>query len=93
MNSCSVGKVDNGACRVLDAMGCHVGNLKWIGGVWKFKAIGYDASGAVIPGGGPLTDRHNTVFASLDVAQINRVLGSAFDARTTVHEFVLFPGR
>lgn len=44
----------------------HVGNLKLIGGVWKFKAIGYDASGHVMPGGGPLTDKHNTVFTALD---------------------------
>lgn len=93
MTSWSVGAVHDGACRVRDARGDHVGNLKWIRGVWKFKAIGHDGAGVVIPGGGPLTDRHNTVFASLDVAQINRVLGSAFDARSTVHEFVLFPGR
>ena len=93
MTSCYVGTVHDGACPVRDARGEHVGNLKWIRGVWKFKAIGHDAAGTVIPGGGPLTDRHNTVFASLDVAQINRVLGSAFDARTTVREFVLFPGR
>jgi hypothetical protein len=79
MTSWSVGRIDNGACGVLDAMGHHVGNLKWIRGVWKFKAIGYGASGEVIPGGGPLTDRHNTVFASLDIVQINRALGSASD--------------
>ena len=64
-----------GVCRVLTSAGLHVGNLKLIGGVWKFKAIGYDASGQVIPGGGPLTDRHNTPFAALDEAQINVVLG------------------
>ena len=79
MTSWSVDVIDDGACRVLDATGQHVGNLKWIRGVWKFKGIGYDATGQVIPGGGPLTDRHNTVFASLDMAQINRALGSAFD--------------
>ena len=64
-----------GICRVLTSAGLHVGNLKLIGGVWKFKAIGYDASCQVIPGGGPLTDRHNTLFAALDEAQINAVLG------------------
>ena len=53
-------------CSVLTASGEHVGNLKLIGGVWKFKAIGYDASGQVIPGGGPLTDKHNTAFATPD---------------------------
>ena len=62
---------------MLTDSGLHVGSLKLIGGVWKFKAIGYDASGQVIPGGGPLTDRHNTFFAALDEAQINRVLGSS----------------
>ena len=53
-------------CSVVTASGEHVGNLKLIGGVWKFKAIGYDVSGRVIPGGGPLTDKHNTAFAALD---------------------------
>ena len=62
-------------CRVLDAQGRHVGQLKHIGGLWKFKAIGYDESGACIPGGGPLTGRHNAVFERLDPADISRVLG------------------
>jgi len=48
-----------------------VGNLKLINGLWKFKAIGYDPQGDVIPGGGPLTDRHNTTFATLDEAEIS----------------------
>ena len=60
---------------VLSATGLHVGNLKQIGSVWKFKAIGYDASGQVIPGGGPLTDRHNAAFTTLDECEINRALG------------------
>ena len=53
-------------CSVLTASGEHVGNLKLISGVWKFKAIGYDDGGHVIPGGGPLTDKHNTAFATPD---------------------------
>lgn len=65
-----ISPIDAGTCRVLDAEGRHVGNLKWIQGQWKFKAIGYDAQGGVIPGGGPLTDRHNTVFADLDEAAL-----------------------
>ena len=64
-----------GLCRVLDAQGLHVGNLKLIGAVWKFKAIGYGASGELMPGGGPLTMRHNTGFDKLDANQINAVLG------------------
>ena len=64
-----------GLCRVLDAQGLHVGNFKLIGAVWKFKAIGYGAGGELIPGGGPLTERHNTGFDKLDANQINAVLG------------------
>lgn len=63
-----------GICRVLTSAGLHVGNLKLIGGVWKFKAIGYDASGQVVPGGGPLTERHNVVFETLDEAEISQNL-------------------
>ena len=58
-------------CSVRSAQGEHLGNLKLIGGVWKFKAIGYDISGNVMPGGGPLTERHNTTFATLDEALVN----------------------
>lgn len=59
------------ACSVHTASGEHVGNLKLIGGVWKFKAIGYDASGQLVPGGGPLTEQHNTTFATPDEALVN----------------------
>jgi hypothetical protein len=54
--------------------GAHVGNLKRVGGVWKFKAVGYDAAGAVEPGGGPLTEQHNTVFAQPDAVDVNERL-------------------
>lgn len=80
MTRWSVDRINDRALRLLDPGGLHVGNLKCIGGAWKFKAIGYDASGSVIPGGGALTDRHNTVFASLDVEHIGKVLGSVPDA-------------
>lgn len=59
-------KVNDGVYRVLASTGDHIGNLKRIGGQWKFKAVGYGSQGEVIPGGGPLTDRHNTTFAALD---------------------------
>jgi hypothetical protein len=55
--------------------GAHVGNLKRVGAVWKFKAVGYDAAGAVEPGGGPLTNQHNMVFAQPDAADVNARLG------------------
>ena len=56
--------------RVLDHQGQCVGNLKRIGPVWKFKALGQDADGQIIPGGGPLTGRHNMAFSALDEAMV-----------------------
>jgi len=55
--------------------GSHVGNLKRIGSTWKFKAIGYDATGDVVPGGGPLTDRHNTPCSAPDATELSAKLG------------------
>ncbi len=52
----------------------HIGNLKRIGAVWKFKAIGYDAAGQLIPGGGPYTGRHNTTLAAPDGAALAAAL-------------------
>lgn len=63
--------------RVVTAQGEHVGNLKHIGPVWKFKAIGYDEQGAVLPGGGPLTHRHNTALTTPDETELNRLLGAS----------------
>ena len=68
------------AYRILTDQGEHVGNLKFINGVWKFKAIGYDPNGDVIPGGGPLTDRHNAFFVTLDAALISAVLARSLAA-------------
>jgi hypothetical protein len=65
--------LQEGVCQVLDAGQLHLGNLKWVAGVWKFKAIGYGAQGELIPGGGPLTEWHNTRFMQLDVAEVNAV--------------------
>lgn len=58
-------------CQVRDAQGQLVGNLKLIGGSWKFKAIGFGPAGELIPGGGPYTHRHNTVFGALDAEAVN----------------------
>jgi hypothetical protein len=57
------------------ADGAHVGNLKRIGALWKFKAVGYDASGSIEPGGGPFTHWHNTVLSEPDVLELNARLG------------------
>jgi hypothetical protein len=56
--------------------GAHVGNLKRIGSIWKFKAVGYEPNGDVLPGGGPLTEHHNTLFAEPDVVEINASLNA-----------------
>ena len=65
--------ISSSICHVLTDAGQHVGNLKLIAGMWKFKAIGYDEAGQVVPGGGLLTGQHNTIFTVLDEAEINRV--------------------
>ena len=69
----TLSKINDGAYRVLLA-GQHVGTLKRINALWKFKAIGYDHNGDLVPGGGPLTERHNTTFADLDEAVIGATL-------------------
>ena len=74
MNKLILNRLNNDVYLVLSDQGEHVGNLKSINGVWKFKAIGYDPKGVVIPGGGPLSDRHNTPFTALDEALINASL-------------------
>ena len=61
----------------------HVGNLKRIGAVWKFKAVGYDAFGMVEPGGGPLTDKHNLEFAQPDAAQVSAALLAPTSTQTS----------
>jgi hypothetical protein len=76
MNQLQLHPVNAQVCRVTTRDGTLVGNLKLIGGVWKFKAIGVDASGDLVPGGGPLTDKHNMVFAVLDEAAVNAALAT-----------------
>ena len=69
--------VNAGAVSVHTADGAHVGSLKLVGGVWKFKAMGYDAAGRMEPGHGPLTDQHNMQFATPDAAEVSaRLLGA-----------------
>ena len=76
MNKLTLSRSNEHVYRVLVDQGEHVGNLKFINGIWKFKAIGYEQNGDVIPGGGPLTKLHNTAFDTLDEALINAGLGS-----------------
>lgn len=75
-------QVNNLVYRVQTDQGDHVGNLKFINAVWKFKAIGYEENGDVIPGGGPLTDQHNMSFDTPDEAEIGARLGGVLQSRT-----------
>ena len=70
MPGLTIGPDQGGVCPVWDEQGRQVGNLKRIGGRWKFKAIGYGPHDQVVPGGGPLTERHNMTFAQLDESEI-----------------------
>ena len=74
MNKLTLRRLNDSVYRVLVDQDEHVGNLKFINGIWKFKAIGYEQNGDVIPGGGPLTDRHNATFVDLDEALISAKL-------------------
>ena len=74
--------VNSDVVSVHTADGAHVGSLKRIGGVWKFKAMGYDAAGRMEPGHGPLTEQHNMAFAALDAAEVSaRLLGASGSRR------------
>ena len=69
--------VNSEVVAVHTATGAHVGSLKKVGGVWKFKAMGYDAAGRMEPGHGPLTNQHNMAFAAPDAAEVSaRLLGA-----------------
>lgn len=76
MNTLQLVPLNDLVYQVLTPAGEHVGNLKRIGGAWKFKAIGYDPQGDVVPGGGPLTHQHNMVFSAPMAAEVSaRLLG------------------
>ena len=69
-------QVNANVAGVHTADGAHVGNLKRIGSIWKFKAIGYDETGDVVPGGGPLTEHHNTVLQAPDAVALNAAIAT-----------------
>ncbi len=75
MTALTLQPVNADVYRVHTPDGAHVGNLKRIGAVWKFKAVGYDEAGQVVPGGGPFTDKHNTTLAAPDAAELSTRLG------------------
>ncbi|WP_210543809.1 hypothetical protein [Rhodoferax sp. PAMC 29310] len=77
MTDLQLRQVNENVYAVMTANGDHVGNLKRIGAIWKFKAIGYEASGEVIPGGGPLTDRHNLALNAPSAEALNAAMTAA----------------
>jgi hypothetical protein len=56
--------ISDGAQFVITAQGVVMGQIKRINGTWKFKALWLDEDGDWVPGGGPLTDRHNATLDS-----------------------------
>lgn len=56
--------INDGAQFVITAQGVVIGQIKRINGTWKFKALWLDEDGDWVPGGGPLTDRHNATLDS-----------------------------
>ena len=69
--------INAGVVSVHTANGAHVGSLKLVGGVWKFKAMGYGADGGMEPGHSPLTEQHNMQFATPDATEVSaRLLGA-----------------
>ena len=71
MHPLTLSALNDNVCRVQTSSGEHVGHLKLIAGAWKFKAIGYDEQGGIVPGGGPLTHQHNMIFSVLDEAEVS----------------------
>ena len=66
--------VSAGAQQVRSARGQVLGQIKWIDGRWKFKALWLDEEGDWVPGGGPLTAHHNKTLDSDCLKQWQRVL-------------------
>ncbi len=58
--------INSGVQLVANAQGVVMGQIKRINGTWKFKALWRDEVGDWVPGGGPLTDRHNATLDSTD---------------------------
>jgi len=74
MTTVSLTEVNANVHSVHLADGSHVGNLKRIGTLWKFKAVGYENTGGVVPGGGPFTSLHNMQLSAPDVDEVNAKL-------------------
>jgi len=58
--------INDGAQFVTSCHGVVLGQIKRINSTWKFKALWLDEEGDWVPGGGPLTDRHNVTLDSIE---------------------------
>jgi len=61
--------INDGAQFITTAKGVVMGQIKRINGTWKFKALWRDEVGDWVPGGGPLTDRHNAMLDSTNAQE------------------------
>ncbi len=84
MNKLTLSRLNDHVYRVLSGQGEHVGNLKFVNGVWKFKAIDYDRTDAVIPGWEPFIECHNTTFVGLDEVLINARIAPNWEHAPTI---------
>ena len=75
--------VSAGVQQVRSVHGEVFGQIKWIDGRWKFKALWRDAEGDWVPGGGPLTTCHNTTLDSACLAQWQLVLTKGVNDSST----------
>jgi|GEM_PF-172510 hypothetical protein len=87
MNDLALRPVNANVYSVHSENGTHIGNLKRVGAIWKFKAIGYGAAGEVEPGGGPLTDHHNTEFSEPDAQALSAALRPPASSAPVTVEF------
>jgi len=59
---------------VFDGLDRHLGMLKKSRGGWVFQAVGYDAEGSLVPGGGPCAERHGAPVDQPTGAVVERLL-------------------
>lgn len=69
----------NDFAAVFDGGGCHVGFLKAMRRLWRFRAVGYDAGGQPLTGGGPFASRHEFAVEDIHPDRLERCLNIALE--------------